>query len=130
MGQLHIHQMGGAMGRVPQGATAFGSRDVPFLINYIALWLDEGEDGKNIAWCKDASDAMARFGTGRRYVNFLADEGEAGVESAYEPRRSRGFRVSRRSTTRRTSSTSTRTSSRPRRRLAGACCSAPARFGG
>jgi FAD/FMN-containing dehydrogenase len=84
MGQLHIHQMGGAMGRVPQGATAFGSRDVPFLMNYIALWLDEGEDEKNIAWCKDASDAMTRFGTGHRYVNFLADEGEAGVESAYE----------------------------------------------
>jgi FAD/FMN-containing dehydrogenase len=84
MGQLHIHQMGGAMGRVPQGATAFGSRDVPFLMNYIALWLDEGEDEKNIAWCKDASDAMARFGTGHRYVNFLADEGEAGVESAYD----------------------------------------------
>jgi FAD/FMN-containing dehydrogenase len=84
MGQLHIHQMGGAMGRVPPGATAFGSRDVPFLVNYIALWLGESEDEKNIAWCRDASDAMARFGTGRRYVNFLADEGEAGVESAYE----------------------------------------------
>jgi FAD/FMN-containing dehydrogenase len=84
MGQLHIHQMGGAMGRVPQGATAFGSRDVPFLMNYIALWLDEGEDEQNIAWCKAASDAMASFGTGHRYVNFLADEGEAGVESAYE----------------------------------------------
>ena len=84
MGQLHIHQMGGAMRRVPQGATAFGSRDVPFLMNYIALWLDESEDQKNVAWCKDASDAMARFGTGHRYVNFLADEGEAGVESAYE----------------------------------------------
>ena len=36
------------------------------------------------AWCKDASDAMAPFGTGHRYVNFLADEGEAGVESAYD----------------------------------------------
>jgi FAD/FMN-containing dehydrogenase len=84
MGQLHIHQLGGAMGRVPQGATAYGSRDVPFLMNYIALWLDDAEDEKNIAWCKDASDAMARFGTGNRYVNFLADEGEAGVESAYE----------------------------------------------
>jgi FAD/FMN-containing dehydrogenase len=84
MGQLHVHQMGGAVRRVPQGATAFGSRDVPFLMNYIALWLDESEDETNIAWCKDASDAMARFGTGHRYVNFLADEGEAGVESAYE----------------------------------------------
>ena len=27
---------------------------------------------------------MAPYGTGTRYVNFLADEGEAGVRSAYE----------------------------------------------
>ncbi len=84
LGQLHVHQMGGAMSRVGEGATAFGSRDVPFLMNYIGLWLDAGEDESNTAWVKAASDAMAPFGTGRRYVNFLADEGEAGVESAYE----------------------------------------------
>ena len=84
MGQLHIHQMGGAMSRVPQGATAFGNRDVPFLMNYIGLWLDAAEDEKNTAWVKQASDAMAPFSTGARYVNFLADEGEAGVASAYE----------------------------------------------
>ncbi len=84
MGQLHIHQMGGAMSRVPQGATAFGNRDVPFLMNYIGLWLDAAEDEKNTAWVKQASDAMAPFSTGARYVNFLADEGDAGVASAYE----------------------------------------------
>jgi hypothetical protein len=27
---------------------------------------------------------VAPYGTGGRYVNFLADEGEAGVRSAYE----------------------------------------------
>jgi FAD/FMN-containing dehydrogenase len=84
MGQLHIHQMGGAMSRVGQGATAFGSREVPFLMNYIGLWLDPSEDERNSAWVKDASDAMAPYGTGHRYVNFLADEGDAGVASAYE----------------------------------------------
>jgi FAD/FMN-containing dehydrogenase len=84
LGQLHIHQMGGAMSRVPQGATAFGSRGAPHLMNYIGLWLDPAEDEKNTAWVKEASDAMAPHGTGARYVNFLADEGEAGVASAYE----------------------------------------------
>jgi FAD/FMN-containing dehydrogenase len=84
LGQLHIHQLGGAMSRIDQGATAFGGRDVPFLMNYIGLWLDAAEDERNIGWVKEASDAMAPFGTGRRYVNFLADEGEAGVASAYE----------------------------------------------
>jgi FAD/FMN-containing dehydrogenase len=84
MGQVHIHQMGGAMARVPAGATAFGNRDAPFLMNYIGLWLDPSEDEANIAWVKRASDAMAPHTTGARYVNFLADEGEAGVRSAYE----------------------------------------------
>ena len=84
MGQVHIHQMGGAMSRVPPGGTAFGNRSSPFLMNYIGMWLDPTEDERNTAWVKRASDAMAPYTTGARYVNFLADEGEAGVRSAYE----------------------------------------------
>jgi FAD/FMN-containing dehydrogenase len=84
MGQLHIHQMGGAVSRVSAGATAFGNRDADFLMNYIGLWEDPAEDEANTAWVRAASDAMAPYGTGARYVNFLADEGEAGVRSAYE----------------------------------------------
>jgi FAD/FMN-containing dehydrogenase len=84
LGQLHIHQMGGAVSRVPSAATAFGSRQAPYLMNYIGLWLDAAEDEKNTAWVKASSDAMARYGTGTRYVNFLGDEGDAGVNSAYE----------------------------------------------
>jgi hypothetical protein len=44
LGQLHIHQLGGAMSRVPAGATAFGNRGAGFLMNYIGLWLDPSED--------------------------------------------------------------------------------------
>jgi FAD/FMN-containing dehydrogenase len=84
MGQLHVHQMGGALSRVPAGATAFGNRESGFLMNYIGLWHDSAEDEANIAWVRTASDAMEPYGTGARYVNFLADEGEAGVRSAYE----------------------------------------------
>jgi FAD/FMN-containing dehydrogenase len=83
LGQVHVHQMGGAMGRVPAGATAFGSREAPFLMNYIGLWMDPSEDEANTAWVKAASDAMEPYMTGSRYVNFLADEGEAGVAAAY-----------------------------------------------
>ena len=84
LGQLHVHQMGGAAGRVPAGATAFGNRDAGFLMNYIGLWLDPAEDETNMAWVRETSDALAPFGTGARYVNFMADEGEAAVRSAYE----------------------------------------------
>jgi FAD/FMN-containing dehydrogenase len=84
MGQFHIHQMGGAMSRVPAGATAFGNRDEPFLCNYIGMGLEPGQDDEVIAWAKGSSDKMAPYSTGARYVNFLADEGEDGVRSAYE----------------------------------------------
>jgi FAD/FMN-containing dehydrogenase len=84
LGQLHVHQMGGAMSRVPAGATAFTNRDAGFLMNYIGLWLDPAEDQANTAWVRAASDAMEPYGTGARYVNFLADEGDAGVRSAYD----------------------------------------------
>ena len=84
LGALHIHQLGGAMSRVPAAATAFGNRDAGFLMNYLGLWLDPADDDANIAWVRASSDAMAPYGTGTRYVNFLADEGEAGVRSAYE----------------------------------------------
>ncbi|MDQ6805839.1 MAG: FAD-binding oxidoreductase [Actinomycetota bacterium] len=84
LGQVHVHQLGGAMSRIPEGATAFGNRDAGFLMNYIGLWLDPADDEANTSWVRAASDAMEPYGTGARYVNFLADEGEAGVRSAYE----------------------------------------------
>jgi hypothetical protein len=78
LGQLHVHQLGGAMSRVAAGATAFGNRQAGFLMNYIGLWLDPAQDEAHIAWVRAASDAIAPYGTGARYVNFLADEGDAG----------------------------------------------------
>jgi FAD/FMN-containing dehydrogenase len=84
MGQFHIHQLGGAMSRVPARATAFGNRNAGFLLNYIGLWLDRADDEPGSAWVCAASEAMEPYSTGARYVNFLADEGEAGVRSAYE----------------------------------------------
>jgi FAD/FMN-containing dehydrogenase len=84
LGQLHVHQMGGAMSRVSADATAFGNREAGFLMNYIGLWLDPAQDECNTAWVRAASDAIEPHGTGSRYVNFLADEGDEGVRSAYD----------------------------------------------
>jgi FAD/FMN-containing dehydrogenase len=84
LGQLHVHQLGGQMSRVPGGSTAFGNRDAGFLVNYVGLWQDPAQDEDNTNWVRAASAAIEPYGTGARYVNFLADEGEAGVRSAYE----------------------------------------------
>ena len=84
MGQLHIHQLGGAMSRAPSGATAFGNRDAGFLANYLGISMEPADDQTLVSWVRRATEAMEPYGTGARYVNFLADEGEAGVRSAYE----------------------------------------------
>ena len=84
LGQFHIHQLGGAMSRVPAGATAVGNRTAGFLMNFIGTWLDPAEDEANRGWVRAASESMEPYGTGARYVNFLADEDEAMVRSAYE----------------------------------------------
>ena len=84
MSQFHIHQMGGAMSRVPDGATAFGNRKAPYLANYIGLTPDPAQGEAVKKWAIEANDSMAGHHTGARYVNFLADEGEEGVRAAYE----------------------------------------------
>lgn len=84
-GQLHLHQMGGAVARVPDDATAYGQREAPYVLNVIGMWPDRAEADRNIAWVKATSEAMAPYTTGRTYVNFLGDEGADGVRAAYEP---------------------------------------------
>ncbi len=98
LGQLHVHQLGGAMSRVPAGSTAFGNRDA----------------GENTTWVRAASAAMEPYGTGARHVNFLADEGEAGVRSAYEAETFTRLQSLKSRYDPTTSSISTRTSSRLR----------------
>ena len=39
--EIHVHQMGGAVGRVPDGATAFAERSMPFVLNAVTGWHDD-----------------------------------------------------------------------------------------
>jgi FAD/FMN-containing dehydrogenase len=84
-GQVHLHQLGGAMSRVPSGATAFGNRDAGFLMNLVGMWPDPADDERHTAWTRAFAGAMEPHGTGRAYVNFMGEEGEARVRAAYEP---------------------------------------------
>jgi FAD/FMN-containing dehydrogenase len=73
--------MGGAVGRVPAGATAFGHRGAGAETWFI------GASGSAplepvVAWVRRAVDATARFATGGTYVNALEEGGAIG--RAYE----------------------------------------------
>jgi FAD/FMN-containing dehydrogenase len=83
MKMAQIRVLGGAFARVPQGATAFAHRTSPIMVAFLALHFGPAEAvaGYDL-W---AAEAMAdlKLGNGTAYVNFLADEGAAGLRSAY-----------------------------------------------
>ena len=79
--EIHVHQMGGAVGRVPENATAFAERSMPFLLNVVTGWQDPSATEAHVGWTRSVIEAASEASTGRAYVNFLGDAG-AGA-SAY-----------------------------------------------
>ena len=81
--EIHVHHMGGAVARVPAGATAFGDRSAPFLLNIIASTFTADGYDDAVDWAQDLHGAMDPALTGGTYVNFLSDEGPDRVRDAY-----------------------------------------------
>lgn len=81
--QAHIHHVEGAVSRVSAEDTAFGHRDMPFILNIVGLWMDAEESGRHIAWVREFSQAIQMYATGSPYLNFLGDEGEGRIKAAY-----------------------------------------------
>jgi FAD/FMN-containing dehydrogenase len=79
--EIHVHQMGGAIGRVADGATAFGERSMPFVLNAVTGWYDPGDGAAHTQWARAVIEAASDASSGRAYVNFLGDPGSA--QAAY-----------------------------------------------
>jgi FAD/FMN-containing dehydrogenase len=75
--EIHVHQMGGAVARVGEGATAFPERSMPYVLNAVTGWHDLGVGLAHVGWGRKVITAAAGASTGRAYVNFLGDEGAA-----------------------------------------------------
>jgi FAD/FMN-containing dehydrogenase len=78
-----IDQFGGAVGRVPNDATAFGHRDAAYDLIIAAVWSQAAEQDVHVDWAHRFWDAMQPFSTGDVYVNYLGEEGEERVRAAY-----------------------------------------------
>jgi FAD/FMN-containing dehydrogenase len=80
-------QLGGALARVAEGATAFSQRDAAHNVVINAVWTeDDPEPDRHITWARDLYDALQTHASGRVYVNFLGDEGQDRVRAAYGER--------------------------------------------
>ncbi len=79
-----IAQLGGAISRVDEHATAVGNRNARFVLNIQSSWLEPGESQQHIQWTREFWTAMRPFSTGGVYVNLLSqDDGEERLRAAY-----------------------------------------------
>ena len=85
--QILVHQMGGAVARVPQEKTAFAYRDAAFVLTVAGVWASPEESRhSHVAWTRSAWEASRPASMGGAYVNHLdADEGQDRVRDAYGP---------------------------------------------
>lgn len=80
-----LEPWGGAVGRVPIGATAFSHRTCPYDILILARWQDPAEAERHIDWTRGLWEAMRPFVSEEVYVNYMnAGEGTRARE-AYGP---------------------------------------------
>jgi FAD/FMN-containing dehydrogenase len=82
---IAIWQLGGAMARVPETATAFGKRSAPFLLSYDSCWTDPKQNDGIIAWTRQQIAAAEPYSPGGSYLNFpgVGEDNETLVRKAY-----------------------------------------------
>ena len=85
--QLLLEPLGGAISRVGEHDTALGRRDVSWCYHALTMWMEPDQEAadRHIGWARELSAAMAPETTAGVYLNFVSDEGEDRVRSAYGP---------------------------------------------
>ena len=78
--QLRV--LGGAAARVASDATAYAHRASRIMVNLAAFYEGDDDKARRQAWVDEFAAAIDQGDRGE-YVNFVGDEGAAGVRAAY-----------------------------------------------
>jgi FAD/FMN-containing dehydrogenase len=78
--QLRV--LGGAMARVPAGATAYAHRSKPMLVNVAAFYQGDADREMRRSWVTKFARTLQPNDDGA-YVGFLTDDGQARIRAAY-----------------------------------------------
>jgi FAD/FMN-containing dehydrogenase len=82
MRAVQLRVLRGAIARVASDATAYAHRSSPIMVNVAAFYDGPDDLPRHQAWVDDVCATLDQGETGA-YVNFVGDEGEAGVRAAY-----------------------------------------------
>jgi len=80
---MHLYPVDGAAGRVGRNDTAYSFREAKFAEVIVGVDPDPANADKITAWCKDYWDALHPYSAGGAYVNFMMDEGQERIQSAF-----------------------------------------------
>jgi FAD/FMN-containing dehydrogenase len=78
-----LFHLGGAVGREDPDGSAFEDRRATHAMTIDGVWSEPAASGACIAWARDFWEAVRPHSTGRVYVNFLGEEGQDRVRTAY-----------------------------------------------
>ena len=92
---IAIEQMGGAVARVAETATAFQHRRPAFSLLILSGWEDAADTDANVAWTRELWDLTSPLSSPAVYVNYLGAEGEQRVRDAFGVNHERLARVKR-----------------------------------
>jgi FAD/FMN-containing dehydrogenase len=82
---IDIWYHGGAIVEQGEEATAFGRRDIPYLVNPEANWEDPADDEANIAWARNLLKDLKPHSEAALYLNFpgFLEEGDELMKAAF-----------------------------------------------
>ena len=85
LSSIDLWALGGAMRNEPEGGSAFGQRDQPFLFGLEANWDDPDDDAENLAWARELFADAKELSPRGSYLNFpgFAEEGEDLLRVSY-----------------------------------------------
>lgn len=81
--QMYNLQLGGAVARVPEDATAFGDRSAGFLGMFVGVWDDEGGKEPCLTWSRGFSEAILPLSLGGTYLNLADAETEDRLAASF-----------------------------------------------
>jgi len=83
---LLVLNLGGAVSRVSEDATAIGGRAAPFAVHLNTMWEGEEHDDENIAWTRAATDALSPWISPGMALNFYTEVGEGEIRDSFGAR--------------------------------------------